>query len=127
MYIINPWLFYLIGIADSLTTFFMFLGVTLLLGCVIFVIILAPASSVNEYEKKCLKNSVKGAIVGAIFLFISILIPPKDVSYQMLAASLVTKDNIEYATEAGKDIIDYIIESANIILKNEQMSKAEGH
>ena len=126
--IINPWLFYLIGVADSLSTFFIALGVTLLLSCIVFIIVvLASCSYSDEYEEKCLKKSVKGAITGAIFLFIAILIPPKDVSYQMLAASLVTKENIEYATETGKDIVDYIIESANTILKNEKIGKAEGY
>ena len=125
--IINPWLFYLIGVADSFTTFLIFLGITLLLACVVFIIVLASCECRNEYEEKCLKQSIKGAIAGAIFLLIATLVPPKDVSYQMLAASLVTKENIEYATEAGKDIVDYIIESANIILKNEKMSKAEGY
>ena len=120
--IINPWLFYLIGVCDSLITFFMFLGVILLLTCVISIIVLTSTYVGNEDEKKYIKNSVKGAIVGTFFLLISILIPPKEVSYQMLAASLITKDNIEYVTETGKDIVDYIIESANIILKNNQFT-----
>ena len=51
------------------------------------------------------------------------LIPSREVSYQMLAASLITRENIEYVAKTGKNIVDYICEFAGIILKNEQMVK----
>ena len=121
--IINPWLFYLIGVADSLSTFFITLGVTLLLGCVVSIIILISCNYSEKYEEESLKKLFKSAIAGVVFLLIAILIPPKDVSYQILAASLATRENIEYVAETGKDLVDYICESAGIILKNEQMVK----
>ena len=104
--LINPWIFYLIGIANALIEFFMIIGISAIIGgCIAAIIFLIE-------EETYVKTSLKVAIFGIIFTFIGLLIPTKEVSYQMLAASLVTKDNIEYVTEVGKDLVDYIIETA---------------
>ena len=106
--LINPWIFYLIGIADALIEFFMIIGIFAIISGCVTALILAIDNGFSKYTK----TSIKVAIFGIIFTFISLLIPTKEISYQMLAASLVTKDNIEYVTEAGKDLVDYIIETA---------------
>lgn len=112
--LINPWIFYLIGIANALIDFFMAIGIVAIIGgCLIAFILIVENGLVEN-----IKRSLKIAIFGIIFILISLLIPTKEVSYQILAASLVTKDNIEYVTEAGKDLVDYIIETA------ERMSEA---
>ena len=116
--IINPWLFYLIGVAENVGCFLFTTGLVVIIGGVIISIITLIDGKIEQ-----LKTFTKILILGTIFTFISMLIPSKEVSYQMLAASLVTKENIEYVTETGKDIVDYICESAGIILKNEQMVK----
>lgn len=109
--LINPWIFYLIGMADGLIVFFMVIGIfAIISGCVTTIVI-----SIDDGFTKYSKASLKVAIFGIIFTFIGSLIPTKEVSYQMLTASLVTKDNIEYVTEAGKDLVDYIIETAERI------------
>lgn len=106
--LINPWIFYLIGTADALIEFFMMIGIFTIIGGGITALVISIEDGFTKYVKK----GIKVAIFGIIFTFISLLIPTKEVSYQMLAASLVTKDNIEYVTEAGKDLVDYIIETA---------------
>ena len=120
--IINPWLFYLIGVAENVGMFTTFVGILLIIVSII--------SAIINYAENTLKNKTiklltltKTAIIGFVFILISILTPSKEVSYQMLAASLATRENIEYAAETGKDLVDYICESADIILKNEQMRK----
>lgn len=116
--IINPWLFYLIGVAENVGCFLFTLGLFAIIGGAITSIIIFIDGKIE-----LLKTIIKIVILGMIFTFIATLIPSREVSYQMLAASLVTKENIEYVTETGKDIVDYICESAGIILKNEQMVK----
>ena len=116
--LINPWIFYLIGIADALIKFFMIIGIMCIIGGCITTLVLSI-----EDGLKYVKTSLKVAIFGIIFTFIGLLIPTKEVSYQMLAASLVTKDNIEYVTEAGKDLVDYIIETAERV--SETIEKGE--
>lgn len=106
--LINPWIFYLIGIANALIEFFMIIGMIAIIGGCITTLILFVEDGFTKYTK----TSIKVVIFGIVFTFIGLLIPTKEVSYQMLAASLVTKDNIEYVTEAGKDLVDYIIETA---------------
>ena len=118
--IINPWLFYLIGVAENVGMFTTFVGILLIIVSII--------SAIINYAEDTLKNKTiklltKTTIIGFVFILISILTPSKEVSYQMLAASLVTRENIEYVAETGKDLVDYICESAGIILKNEQMVK----
>ena len=120
--IINPWLFYLIGVAENVGMFTTFVGILLIIVSII--------SAIINYAENTLKNKTiklltltKTAIIGFVFILISILTPSKEVSYQMLAASLATQENIEYVAETGKDLVDYICESAGIILKNEQMVK----
>ena len=38
----------------------------------------------------------------------------------MMAASLITKENIEYVGETGKDIVDYIVDSIDILLEESE-------
>lgn len=120
MYIINPWIFYLIGVAENVGVFTTCIGIVLIIISGVIAIVTYVE---NKLKNKTIKLLTKTTIIGFIFILISTLTPSKEVSYQMLAASLATKENIEYVTETGKDIVDYIVESANIIIKNEQMRK----
>lgn len=114
--IISPWIFYLIGIAESIGLCLFMFGLIIVVGGGIGLMI-------HSSDNKLHKPSIFFISIGCIFLILNSLIPSEKTCYQMLAASLVTKDNIEYVTETGKDIVDYICESAGIILKNEQMVK----
>ena len=118
--IINPWLFYLIGVAENVGAFTAFVGVILIIISIVIAIITYVE---NGLKHKNIKFLTKTTVIGFIFILISMLTPSKQVSYQMLAASLATRENIEYVAETGKDLVDYICESAGIILKNEQMVK----
>lgn len=118
--IINPWLFYLIGVAENVGAFTAFVGVILIIISIVIAIITYVE---NGLKHKNIKLLTKTTVIGFIFILISMLTPSKQVSYQMLAASLATRENIEYVAETGKDLVDYICESAGIILKNEQMVK----
>lgn len=120
MYIINPWLFYLIGVAENVGVFTTCVGIALIIISGVIAIVTYVE---NKLKNKTIKLLTKTTIIGFIFILISTLTPSKEVSYQMLAASIATKENIEYITETGKDIVDYIVESANIIIKNEQIRK----
>ena len=122
--IINPWLFYLIGVAENVGAFTTFVGILLIIISIISAMIIYAE---NNLKNKTIKLLTKTTIMGFIFILISILTPSREISYQMLAASLATRENIEYVAETGKDLVDYICESAGIILKNEQMVKKSQH
>lgn len=101
-YIINPWMFYLISLSDTLK------WTTGILAIIAFIGILFFWDEKYKYVKRCF-------IVGCISLAVCLFLPSKDTCYKMLIASQVTTENIENAKETVKDVADYIIEAAKNI------------
>lgn len=121
--IINPWLFYLIGISSNLTTFFAFVGGTLLLIGAIFLIAKCIVDEADDCEKY--KNVIwikwKGwTFIGLACILIAVFIPSKDTCYQMMVASMVTSDNIEKTKGAATNLVDYIVEKINELNDEEE-------
>ena len=102
IYIINPWIFYLISLSDTLKWATGILAIIAFIGVWIFY------DEKNKYAKRCF-------IVGCISLVICLFLPSKDICYKMLIASQVTTENIENAKETVKDVVDYIIEATKNI------------
>ena len=102
MYIINPWIFYLISLADS---FKWASGIIAIITLII---------SILAYEDDVRLAKILFAIA-CISCVICLLIPSKDVCYKMLIASQVTTENINNAKETIKDVVDYIIEASKNI------------
>jgi hypothetical protein len=50
-------------------------------------------------------------------IFIGALIPNEKTCYSMAIASVATTENLDYAAEAGKNVIDYITEKAIELIK----------
>ena len=106
MYIINPMWFYLIGVAEGIQAFFLTIGI---MGVIIIGIIsLIFTIETDEMPKFCKPIG----ILCAIMIFIGTLIPNQKTCYSMAIASVATTENLEYAAEAGKNVIDYITEKA---------------
>lgn len=105
--LINPWFFYLTGVADSCKDCFMiFGGIT-----VVIIVIFGFIVSVEDLAS--FKTLVKVFIGGAIIFTLGLLIPSQNTCYQMMAASLITPNNIESVQEGTIDLIDYIIDVSN--------------
>lgn len=112
-YIINPIWFYLIGVASNVGITLMIISSILLVSAgILFVAALADSygdlDDLADALKYCKFKTF--IIVGAILLVLSLAIPDKETSYTMLAASAFTQENIEYAVDTGKDIVDYVLE-----------------
>lgn len=111
--IINPWFFYFISVTNVLKGILLFVGGV---GTVIFVIaafcIFADEGEFDDEDNTC-KGIKKAIIIGVIMLVLGIFTPSSDTCYQMLAASLVTPDNIETVKDNTKDLVDYIIDIAD--------------
>ena len=105
--IINPIWFYLVGIATTLKIVIAFIAALII---VIAIVTAMDKGFIKEVKRLC--------IIGSILTILFCLIPSEKTCYQMMVASLVTKDNVEYVTETGKDIVDYIIESVDIIMED---------
>lgn len=127
--IINPFWFYLIGIANSLGIFLTIMAGTSSIIYFIFLICYFVSSIENDFDKEN-KNKMnnflrKGSIICIISTIAACLIPNEKTCYQMLTASLCTKENIEYLKETGKDLVDYIIETADTLTNGVEEEERE--
>lgn len=114
-YIINPWVFYLLGLSNSvgmacvifLTVFAIVFGIYLLFRVVEFV-------GYDEYPTpiQILKKWKVPLILSVAFL---VFMPSTDTIYKMMIASQVTTENIDTAKETIQDVADYIIDAVKEI------------
>lgn len=107
-YFINPIWFYWINLfADIKTVGIIIIIVEIIgLGFIGF-----DCIGLRREEKiiKLLKNKAI-IIITIIALFISIICPSKQTSIEIMIASIVTKENVDYTEDKIKDTIDYIID-----------------
>lgn len=105
--IINPIWFYLMGVSEYLGMFLIVFGViSLISGFTV-----ALVASILEFKIDGIFK--KFFIIGGIVTFLGCLMPSKETCYQMLIASVITKDNIEFTVETSKEVVDYIIEKVD--------------
>lgn len=114
--IINPWLFYLIDKAGTIAEPLIFIGVMFWIA---IVFIYFPAGNNEEWAINFLKKTKLMRIFITIGLVVAILLPSKETSYKMLAAYMVTPNNIAVVGETTENIIDYIVESVDTLLEKE--------
>ena len=117
--ILSPFWFYLIGISDSLITLFLRIG-----GCALVVAIILGVIGGIEYTDgdrnagcKILSYVKKFVIMGIITFSLAAIIPSEKTCYKMIAATVVTPNNIEMVGSTTTDIIDYIIESVDTLIE----------
>ena len=112
--IVSPWWFYLFGLVNNLReaayTILIFLGAGT--GVTVFI------WGVLEGEKVKIPKWIVSLLVASAIIVT--FVPSKEVCYQMAAASLVTPNNISIVGETAKDAIDYIVESVDKVLDEEE-------
>lgn len=114
--IINPIWFYLIGVSSNLQiacTVIAFFTLVIVIGVLMYQILEDIGTDFKGWGSKLL-------IIGIICTFISILMPSKETCYQMMVASFITKENIEITAKAGKEAIDYIVNSIDKLLDEQE-------
>lgn len=111
-YIIHPIVFYLIGLIAKANAAFSFL----MFGAFGLVVILVfIASLVNDcyedFKKSCKDFKIKTFLtIGIITMFLGIFIPEPKTAYYMLAASVVTEENVKGVAENTTEIITELVE-----------------
>ena len=116
--IINPLWFYLINVSNNLQ---IVCGIIACLALVVILISILMYPILEDMEIELFKGlRTKLVIIGIVCAFIGILAPSKETCYQMMVASLVTKDNIEITAEAGKETVDYIVDSIDKLLDEQE-------
>lgn len=119
--IINPWIFYFIGLCRPINI------VSAILGCVFtFLAMLTYCDSFeknsynftdDELEKRNQKTRNTSKIMGiiaSVFIAIAILTPTESTCYKMLIASSATKENI---TTTGKTINEVLDKAVKKIIR----------
>ena len=123
--IISPLWFYLIGVGTGIQMLLGVVGGTIAFAAGLELII--GAIEYYNYNRestlKIIKISKKYFMIGLMIGFFAVLIPSKETCYQMIAATVVTPNNIEIVGETTTDIIDYIIESVDTLLEKEEEDK----
>ena len=112
--IINPWVFYWIGIVDNVRTLLSAILIVLLIGLAI--LLACTMCDVDDYGSKSknvdkdVKICIKVAIATFVFAVLVCFVPDSNTCYKMLAANMFTPDNINSATEYVTDVIDYAVD-----------------
>jgi len=113
--IISPWIFYWIDICDKINRTAIGLNSCL---CVGGFLVIAWYFMDDEHPAEWEKNKLKKIMKPIVILFavccaIALFVPSKDTSMTMLAASVVTPDNIAAAQGNLVDFIQKIAEAAS--------------
>ena len=118
-YVINPHVFYWINVFALLQTFLAVLGGV----CIIAFFGLAAGWIYNlievrrgydqnlVYMKVFRLWAIITGIVGLILIIISIFIPGRTTSIEMLVAKIATVDNVDWTIQQVKDVVDYIVQA----------------
>lgn len=111
--IINPWVFYLVDVVDSIKSALWCIGgIFFCMFIIYFIGYLSCDSGCREDEKKmekCAKYAIESIGVLVIVGVLNIAIPSKTTMYQMLAARYLTTDNIGSAQNNVVELVGRIV------------------
>lgn len=126
-YIIHPIVFYLIGLitkANSVVSFFMFAGFGI--GGFMAFMALLSCSEYEDFAEACKDVKVKTFItIGLVSMLLGIFIPEPKTAYYMLAASVVTEENVKGVAENTTEIITELVEGISDALDNDDSKEKE--
>lgn len=116
-YIIDPKIFYIISLLNSIKIFLTAAGLICLTGSCITGILFYVEIVDEELEtaEKTKKICIKLLKYSFIIILISLFIPSEDTCLRMIVANYITVDNANSGISTVKEIIDYIITSINTI------------
>lgn len=117
--IISPLWFYLIGMSNSLIALFSFMGSGALIAAIVLGVIggIEYTDGDEDAGRKMLNYVKKFVIMGIITFSLVAITPSEKTCYKMIAATVVTPNNIEIVGNTTTDIIDYIIESVDTLIE----------
>ena len=109
--IINPWVFYWIGIVDSVRTLLIVILTVLMIGgAIMFMCTMSDRGVKDKDVAEEVKLCINVAIATFVVAVLVCVVPSEDTCYKMLAAKMFTQDNINNATEYVTDVIDYAVD-----------------
>lgn len=117
--IISPLWFYLIGMSNSLIALFASIGSCALIAAIVLGVIggIEYTDGDEDAGRKILSYVKKFVIMVIIMFSLVVITPSEKTCYKMIAATVVTPNNIEIVGNTTTDIIDYIIESVDTLIE----------
>lgn len=128
--IINPIWFYLVNLASKVGNFAMALiiGGVILTGIIAILLLIVEAEGdfEDEEERKRWYGYLKRCVITVIAAgVLYCAVPSETACYKMMAAQVVTPDNISTVGKTSEDIINYIVESVKEITdSNDEKSES---
>lgn len=113
--IINPLFFYFISVTGVLRLLLLIGG----FGAAGVIIFIGFICCVDYDAADMFKFLKKPLIIGLIVGTIGVFVPSENTCYKMLAASLITPDNIEVVKDGTQELVDYIIDVADQITEDD--------
>lgn len=111
--IIHPLWFYLFEVLTNLSTILLTVGIISAVFVIVFFIDLAIENAVDT----AIKTLKKYIIFILVVFLLNSLIPSKETCYTMMAASMVTPNNINTVGQTTEEIVDYIVDSVDQLLE----------
>ena len=117
-YIINPWIFYLLYLADSVKAICALFLILFVFGIVAYWFMYDNFLDVDEHPSPgTILRKFKIPLILSIVLIV--FVPTSKTVYKMLIASQVTTENIGTAKETIQDVADYIVDAVKEIKEKE--------
>lgn len=128
--IISPIWFYLVNLFSKVGDFAMALIIGGIILIILFAICLFIVESEGDFESEEERRRCYGYLKKGIITIIAVgvlycAVPSETTCYKMMAAQVVTSDNIATAGKAGEDIINYIVESVKEITDSNKNSESD--
>lgn len=109
--IISPWVFYWVGVLDTLKGVALIIAVITVIGVIVMGLWMGLDISFNNgVDRDMAKLWIKLAIVSFVASMICAVLPSESTCYKMLAANMFTEKNVTAATEYVTDVIDYAVD-----------------
>lgn len=127
--IISPIWFYLVNLFSKIGNFAMALIIGGIILTVIFAICLFIVETEGDFESEEERRRCYGYLKKGIITIIAIgimycAIPSETTCYKIMAAQVVTPDNISTVGKTSEDIINYIVESVKEITDSNEDSES---
>ena len=117
-YIINPWIFYIVYLSDSVKIVCVFFLILFVFGIVAYWFMYEDFIDVDEHPSPgMLLKKFKIPLILSVVLIV--FVPTSETVYKMLIASQVTTENIGTAKETIQDVADYIVDAVKEIKDKE--------
>ena len=117
-YIIDPSVFYWMKVLNSISSAFSIIGIIALIGsgAALFLYLACRNDDDDEEDLAPLrKMTIFLFIVGLVLFLISVFVPDKSTSIEMLIAKTATPDNVDWTVQQLKDVVDYIVAAVKSI------------